>query len=351
MLISSQLSEVPTVERLINIWAARYLPDLSVLPIGNNPLVRNELRAASSENGRTQAAEKLSKEIVKQKCSLAAIRTKDLLAQHEALDLIEAGRLAKCASHVYLKLLEVYQESSALVAMSSKGRLWETFGDTSLAAWGIPKIDQLAQVLEPLLLELQEQYLLSKDWRSLGFITTQINFSNALLLEQLTPAEQVLIKPYFKFLEEQVALPWQRVCAAGAKHDSTSPTFTLVEQTLPKVTEISTAVYHRLCTAFPRHYGRRGGLNNPQVKHSCLRDFDMFQAYLWLCILENNLKFVEQELVAMCIMVFENLNISWKMTATANQFLMDETLNHLDSDQETLVTPYMHGMIRAFPDT
>lgn len=74
---------------------------------------------------------------------------------------------------------------------------------------------------------IQEQYLISKDWRSLGFITTQINFSNALLLEQLTPIEQILISPYLTFIEEQVALPWQRICAAAVNHDLTSPAFAI----------------------------------------------------------------------------------------------------------------------------
>ncbi|MBD0334448.1 MAG: hypothetical protein ICV62_03070 [Cyanobacteria bacterium Co-bin13] len=348
MLVSSQLSQVPTVERLVDIWADRYLPNLSISSLGNDPSMRSDLREASSPDGRAQTVGKLNKKLVEQNCKLAAVRTKNLYEHLPSiLDFMEAVRLSQFASRIYLKLLEVYKNSPS-TEVPSKAELLATFGDSSLAAWGIPKIDKLADTLEPLLLEFQEQHMISKDWRTLGFITTQINFSNALLLEQLTPAEQVLIKPYFNFVEEQVALPWQRICAAAAKHAPDSPTFTLVEFMLPLVPRNSIAVYKRLCNAFPSHYSRRGRLSDPEIKHSCLRDFSMFQAYLWLSMLQGSLRVVEQELVALCIMVLESVGVPWEMTAQANAFLIDEVLNCLNAQQKVLVQPYTDGMIKAF---
>ncbi len=348
MLVSSQLSQTPTVERLIHIWADRYLPDLSPLSIGTDSAARNALRDASSSNGRAQTVAKLHKHLVEQSCSLAAIQTKNLYNPlPEILDLREASSLAKFASRIYLKILEIYQESPS-VAMSSRDVLLETFGDSSLAAWGLPSIDKLAVTLEPLLLEFQEQHQISKDWRTLGFITTQINFSNALLFEQLTLVEQVLIRPYFKFLEEQVALPWQRICATAAACELDSPAFILVEQMLPMVSDISTTVYDRLCQSFRSHYSRRGRLDHPAVKHSTLRDLSMFQAYLWLCVLQGNLNVVEQELVALCVMVLESVGVPWKMIAVGNECLVNEILNHVDSQQQILLLPYTQGMTKAF---
>jgi Phycobilisome protein len=349
MLVGSQLSQVPTVERLVTLWGDRYLPDLSILSIGNDPHVRNELRKASSPVGRTQTVGKLHKNLVEESCKLAAVRTKDLYNHlPDGFDIKEVIQLAHFASRVYFKLLEVYQTTPASVRPFKK-ELHPSIGDSSLEAWGIPKISQLADTLEPLLLEFQEQHLLSQDWRTLGFITTQINFSNALLIEQLTPVEQVLINPYFKFLEEQVALPWQRVCAAAAKHSLTSPAFVLVEQMLPKTSEISNAVYDRLRkSSFQSHQSRRGRLDNPAVKHSCLRDLSMFQAYLWLCVLQGNSNVVEQELVALCVMVLESVGIPWKMTARGNEFLIDEILSRLNASQKYLIGPYSEGMSKAF---
>lgn len=349
MLVSSQLLQVPTVEQLVDIWADRYLPNLSILSISNDSSIRRDLRDAASPIGRTQTVAKLPSRLVEEKCNLAAIRTKDLYTRlPEVCDFGEALRLAQFASRIYLKLLEIYRESPA-VALSSKDALRQTFGDSSLSAWGIPKIDKLAHALEPLLLQFQEQHMISKNWRTLGFITTQMNFSNALLLEQLTPVEQVLITPYLKFVEEQVALPWQRICAAAAKHDLTSPAFILVKQMLPLVSEISLAVCERLCQTFPNHHSRRGKLSQSAVQHSCLRDLSMFQAYFWLSVLQGNLKVVEQELVALCIVVLECVGVPWEITIQGNQFLMDEILRRLNPQQQVLVKPYIEGMTRAFP--
>lgn len=348
MLVSAQLSQVPTVDHCVNIWADRYLPNLSVLSLGNDPLIRSELRDASSPNGRARTVAKLHKRLVEQNCRLAAVRTKDLYAHLSGtLDFGEARRLAHFATLIYLKLLEVYQQAPSTIT-SSKEDLWTTFGNSSLAAWGMPKIDKLADTLEPVLLQFQEQHMISKDWRTLGFITTQINFSNALLLEQLTPVEQTLIYPYFKFVEEQVALPWQRICAAAATHDLLSPTFILVRRMLPIASEIAVTVYDRLFHCFPNHYSRRGRLNNPAVQHSCLRDLEMFQAYLWLCVLQGSLRVVEQELIALCIMVLESVGVTWEMTARGNELLMAEVLSRLDSHHKALVQPYAEGMVEAF---
>ncbi|MEL7006876.1 MAG: hypothetical protein AAFN93_29770, partial [Bacteroidota bacterium] len=170
MLVSSKLSKVPTVDRLVNIWTSRYFPDLSTLSINHNSLVRSKLREDSSIEGRRRAAKKLPKQLIQRKCELAAVRTKALYAHNEPAVLKEVAHLAQSASRIYLKLLEVYQESAPIV-ISSKGNLWETVGDTSLEVWGIPRVNKLADTLETLLLELQKQHMVSGNWRSLGFIT------------------------------------------------------------------------------------------------------------------------------------------------------------------------------------
>jgi Phycobilisome protein len=346
MLVSAQLSGVPTVERLVPIWADRYLPDLSLLPIGDDALIRRQLREAALSSGRAQMVAKLNPGFVEDQCKLAALRVRDLY-QHlpQVCDFMEAVRLSQFASRIYLKLLEVYQESPET---TPQAELEATFGNSSLAAWGIPKIDKLAHLLEPFLLDFQEQHFLAKNWRTLGFITTQINFSNALLLEPLTPAEQVLISPYFSFVEEQVALPWQRICAAAASHDLHAPAFLLVEQMLPVASQISAVVYERLQQAFPNHVSRRGTLSLPAIRHSCLRDFDMFQAYLWLCVLQGSSKVIEQELLALCIMVLECVDVSWQTTVRATELLMEEILTRLNADQRALVKPYTEGMVQTF---
>lgn len=347
MLVSSQLTRSPSVERLVNIWAERYLPHLNNLVLAENPGVRDELRSASKASGRAQAAEKLPKALVEDRCRLAAVRVKDIYDHlPEGCDFKEVLNLARFAAPVYLKLLEVYQESAAETIFRDK--LQASFGDSSLVAWDMPSVDRLASILNPLLLAFQEQHMIAKDWRALGFITTEINFSNALLLEHLSPVEQVLISAYFDFLEEQVALPWQRICAAAGRYDVNDPVFKVVEEMLPQASDVALTVYARACKTFSNYRGRRGTLKDPAVRHSTLRDLCMFQAYLWLAVLQGSLQVVEQELVALCIVVLEEIGVSWKMTAKGVQMLTDEILSRLDADQAKLVRPYTDGMVRAF---
>ena len=347
MLVSSQISRVSTVESLVNIWTTRYFPDTSIVSINDNSLIRAKLHEASLENGRNRTAEKLPRRLIEKQCNLAAVRARELYSYYDPSTFKETAHLAKLISRIYLKLLEVYSGLSPIV-LASRGIRSEAFENISLEAWGIPKINKLADALKPLLVELQNQFSLTQKWRSLGFITTQVTLSNVLLLEHVTPAEKVLLNTYFKFFEEQVSLPLQRVCSAAAKHSQNSPTFKTVERMLPLITEISVATHDRWSKAFPNYNSRRGRLNDPAVKHSSVRDFDMFQVYLWLCFLEGSLTFVEQELVAVCIIVFDALNIPWSMTVEGTTFLMDEMLKRLQPNERELISPYTRGMIKAF---
>lgn len=347
MLVNAQLIQVPTVDRLAKIWRDRYVPKLQT-SIGSDPAIFPELRNAASAAGRAQTAAKLHEHLVDENCRLAILRTKDLYAYLPSIfDLGEAKRIAQFATQIYLKLISLYQEET-VTATSASEQLFATMGNAPLSVWGIPNLEKLAAALDPLLLAFQEQHAASKDWRTIGFITTEINFSNALLLQELTPAEQVLIDPFFKFIEEQVALPWQRVCAAAASYSVDAPAFLIVEQMMPHSAEIAATVYDRLLHHFPDHRSRRGGLENAAIQHSCLRDLQMFQAYLWLCVLQGSLTAIDQELVALCIMVMESVGVKWEMTARWNEFLLKEILSRLNREQRQLLQPYADGMIAAF---
>ncbi|MEO0394536.1 MAG: hypothetical protein AAF243_00960 [Cyanobacteria bacterium P01_A01_bin.137] len=348
MPVSPNLPQVETVERLTTIWANRYFPDLSGLLINNEFAVRSKLREVVSKQGRKQTAEKLSKKVIAQQCNLAAVRARALYSDDKASNFKEISNLAKLISRIYLKLIEIYQESAPVVL--SQGTQDSALIEPSLESWGIPKINRLAAALAPLLSELQDQNKSSQSWQSAGFATTQINLSNALLLEQLGPVEQVFIKCYFQFLEEQVALPWQQMCAAAVAYTSRSSAFATVERILPMTHDIAVATYTRWSKTFQNYHSRRGALSSPAIKHSCIRDFEMFQVYLWLSFLAKDLKFVKQELSAICVMVFGALNIPWTMTVDGNILLMREILSRLEPHEKNLVRPYTQHMINAFSD-
>ncbi len=329
----------PSVERLLNLWAQRYTLDLSLVS-PNNISTDNLLQEVVSPQGRASTAAKMKENILNVNCQMAWIQTKTLYAYiPNILDLNEARRITQFAFRVYRKLLEIYQKQLITPATPS---------EESLIALGIPAITELAYALEPILLMFQEQHMASKDWRSLGFMTSQLNFCNKLILKKLEPIEQTLLAPYLRFIEEQVAMPWQRVCVAAAKHEVGSAKLNLVEQMLSVAPEIAQASYQRLFELLPNHRSRRGTLSDANVKHSCLRDLNMFQAYLWLYFLEDNIAPIEQELLPLCSMVVEGVGIKWEMTEKWCQVLASEILSRVTSEAYELLLPYTQQIQAIF---
>jgi hypothetical protein len=276
---------------------------------------------------------------------MAWIQTKALYNYiSNILDLNEARRITEFSFRVYKKLLEIYQQHS----LSEEAFSTTKFETSSVCGLSISHVSELVYGLEPTLIIFQEQHQISKDWRSLGFMTSQLNFTNSLILNKLTSVEKVLLNPYLKFVEEQVSTPWQRVCHAAARYELDSPSFILVKQLFPLADEIAQAVHHRLAQSLPNHHSRRGSLTHRGVVHSCIRDITMFQAYLWLCFLTGTLSPIEQELLPLCVMVVEGVEIKWEVTEKWCQILCDEIIHRLNSQQKALLLPYLQGMQEIF---
>lgn len=351
MLKPTILSFTPTVERLLKIWAQRYQTDLSpLISLTDHSGACASLASAASSKGRAITATKLEGFLLEIRSQMAGIQTNDLYTYiPEIVKLSKADHLSQDALLIYKKLIEIYQKRSPTSTSLSEMSASEIdFLSCDLSTWGLPLIEDLATELEPLLLDFQKQHINSNDWRIKGFITTLFNFNNQLIPSKLTVYEQVLMKPYFDFVEEQVALPWQRVCAAAASHRLSSPVFLLVEQMLPQALEIAKVVYSRLVELLPNLRSRRGGLENAGITHSCLRDLQMFQAYLWLCLLEGSMAPIEQELVEFCVMVMTGLRVEWKMTELWNEILIEEIFARISPEQQLLLKPYTDGLQQAF---
>ena len=337
MLKASEIVKTPSAERLLNIWAGRYTPEISSLL--ENPSSCDELLKAATPEGRASTANKLKDKMLDINCQMGWIQTKNLYSYiPNVLDLTEARRITKFAFRVYRKLLEIYQEQSPEIEIENN----------SLSQWVIPAVEELAYALEPILIIFQEQHVASKDWRSLGFMTSQLNFTNKLMLKKLTTSEQTLLFPYLKFVEEQVAMPWARVCSKAASYQLNSEELKLVEQMMPIASEVAQSVYQKLIELLPNSRSRRGKLIDKGISHSCLRDLTMFQAYILLCFLEKSLEPIQQELVPLCAMVVEGVEIKWELTQKWCEVLASEIENRLDSQQKDLLQPYTQGMKQTF---
>jgi len=362
MLKTTQLVKKSSVERLVKLWAQRYMPDLSTLSSIERGLTPTDLIAASSREGRIQTVAEIRR-LVQIHCERAGMKTNALFSYvPNVVNLAEARRLAQFGSKAYSKAMDVYLQQSPSTASLTAMRLTLTHNNSGdvidlssqvFATWAkqaleLPAIEQLYTELEPSLLELQQQHLVSKDPRTIGFINTQFHFSAALILNKLTLAEQVLVSPYLKFIEEQACIPWRRVCSAAAQHEPSSPILAIVEQMLPLSHKIANKVYNQCIELFPHHQSRRGGLIDPGVTASTTRDLNMFQSYLWLCVLEESMAAVEQELVPLCVMVFPSVDVAWDLVADMTQLLIDEVLDHIPANSKHLVQPYAHTMNEIF---
>lgn len=349
MLKSSHTVTTPSVKRLLKLWALRYKTDLSS-PLLSQESFHDSLVQTALPSGRAKTAAKLKDKLLNVNSQMAWIQTKSLYNYlPNVLDFTEAKKITESVFLVYKVLLNIYQkqllrdDSFAIKLLLTV----KSFEHSYVDELKIITIEELASALEPILMAFQEQQMACKDWRTLGFMTTQLKFTNKLILNQVTQEEKLLLSPYLKFVEEQIAIPWQRLCVASANHDLDSPILALVEQMLPLTEKISHTVYYKLVELFPDHRSRSGFLNNPNVAQSSIRDLTMFQAYLWLCVLEESLVSLE-ELVDLCFMVMEKVEVKWGVLQKWNQILMDEVINRVKPEQKTILLPYTQGMEKAF---
>ena len=340
-------------DRLIQLWTQRYVPDLSTLSLNRGQLSVSEVMQAASPEARTQTATKLQR-LLGTSCELAGIKMNVLFSYiPNVVNLSEAERIAQSTAQVYEKILDIYKQQSPLHTLQEVQLHSETIEIEALPQWarqviGLPNIQALALAIEPELLQLQEQHLSSQDRRTLGFLSTQFHFSTKQVLNRLTLPEQVLLSPYFKFLEEQVCIPWQRVCAAAERHQPDSPTLALVEQLLPKSEEIAATVYHRAVKLHPLHLSYRGKLSEPGVAASTLRDLNMFQAYLWLCVLEESMTSIEKELLPLCLMVFPSVEVKGELIESMVKLLFETILTYVDSEATFWVKSYTLAIQELF---
>ncbi|WP_026733747.1 hypothetical protein [Fischerella sp. PCC 9605] len=350
MLKPAQIVKNPSVERLLKLWAQRYKMDLSSLSLFEEPSV-NSFSAAASPAGRALTTTKLKLNSLNINTQMAWILTKSLYNYiPNVLDFSEARRITEITLIVYCQILNIYQQQLLSTDSLTVERLQAAGYDEGnlFSVWGIPPIEELAYTLEPTLIAFQGEHTACQDWRAIGFMTTQLKFTNKLILKLLAPVEKILLCPYFKFIEEQVAIPWQRICAASVKQELDSPTLILVEQMLLASEGISKTVYSQLVEHFPNYHSRSGNLTHPDVAHSSIRDLNMFQAYLYLCILEQSLVPIEQELLPLCKIVLEKVEVKWEILEKWMQLLIDEIIRRVKPEQNAILLPYIQGMQQAF---
>ena len=333
-----------SVEHLLKLWQQRYIQDLLSLYSEDFSTYCLVVRASLPE-GRISTVTKLNNKIFDANSEMTWVQAKKLYNYiPNILDINEARQITEFTFRVYQKLLKIYQQQSFPNTFFSL----EHEPEDILSKLNIPDMDSLADALEPVLMMLQKQCLACKNWRCLSFMSTQLTFTNKLILNHLEPTEKLLITPYLRFIEEHVSIPWHRVCVAAAKYQLSSLQLNILEQMFPAAPQIAESVYRQLLEFLPDFKSHNGSLNQSDITHSCLRDLNMFQAYIWLCMLEKTLEPIEKELLPMCVVMIETFNIKWEFTQTWCELLVDKLENFVSPEDKVLLQPYTQGMKKLF---
>jgi hypothetical protein len=188
----------------------------------------------------------------------------------------------------------------------------------------------------------------SKDPRAIGFVSMQFHYTGQTLLNGLSTAERILLEPYFKVMDDHLYMPLRAAYEAAAKHDFNSPVLRAVQNLLPISTKIAHSVYRQTCRQHPGYESFNGPITSPTVKISSIRDVEMFQVYLCLCVLEDSLQAVQRELFPLCVMLYPRLNVKWQLVQDMLQALGWEMHDRLAPDDVAAFLPYLRSFTEMF---
>jgi hypothetical protein len=324
---SSSNSSKSKVHSLAALWARKYFSAVTK-DYDAEQLRKNEsLREVTSKEGRDYTAEKLLSNL-----SLGSARawslTETLLSkevQRHGInpELLNPLQIAADTRHLFEKALAAYGERATPRRLSVV--LGQDFG------------------------KVRQKYT-SEDPRAIGFVSMQFHYTGQLLLEWLSPVEQALWKPYLKVMDDHMYMPLRAAYDAAGNHEYNSPAIKAVQHLLPVSTKIAHLVCDQICRLHPAHRTYSGSLSESVVKTASIRDAEMFQVYLCLCVLEDDIRSVQRELFPLCVMLYPRLGVSWKLVQDMLKIVGWEMFNTLTPEDMATFMPYLRTMTEMFSD-
>jgi Phycobilisome protein len=186
------------------------------------------------------------------------------------------------------------------------------------------------------------------DPRVIGFVAMQYHYTGIQLMELLPESEQENFGSYVKILDDHLYMPLQRAYQAAGNHSSDSMALQSVRTLMPAMTRIAERVVDRVNQLYPRYRSHSGFLTDPTIRTSSIRDVEMFQVYMWVCLLEGNLHALETELFPLCVMIYPRLNVSWELVSQMTHLLRKEVATYLSPEQAKYCEPFYEILRRIF---
>lgn len=206
---------------------------------------------------------------------------------------------------------------------------------------------QLAGAMSPILGKLRQVQATSEPL-TLAFVNLQFYYTGQLLLQQVSPTERSQLEGYFRVIQEYLNLPLQRVYEAAANLEWDDSPLQAVRKLLPVSSQIATEICDRIRQLYPRYRSNSGSLNDDRIYKSSLRDVEMFQVYLWACVLEQSIGSVQQELFPLCVMLYPSLGVQWELVRQMLNLLGRQLRDRLTSEEYELFVPYLRTMWEMF---
>ena len=188
----------------------------------------------------------------------------------------------------------------------------------------------------------------SVDPRAIGFVSMQFHYTGQKLLEWLSLDEQKVFAPYLKVMDDHMYMPLQAAYEAAAKHEENSPLLLAVQHLLPISTKIACEVCQSVSRQHPGYQSYSGALTGETVRISSIRDVEMFQVYLCLCVLEANIRTVQEELFPLCVMLYPCLKVSWTLVQEMLLFMSWEIQERLPLQHVPIFLPYLRTFSEMF---
>ncbi|MEG4967959.1 hypothetical protein QUB11_15160 [Microcoleus sp. B6-A1] len=201
--------------------------------------------------------------------------------------------------------------------------------------------------VSPVLGEVRKQ-VTAIDPRVIGFVAMQYHYTGVQLMELLPDGEQEKFANYVKILDDHLYMPLQRAYSAAGKHPADSVALQSVRLLMPMMTKISERIVDRVNQLYPRYRCHSGLLNTPNIRTSSIRDVEMFQVYMWVCLLEGNLHALETELFPLCVMIYPKLNVNWGLISKMTHLLRKEIGACLSPEQAQYCEPFYEILRRMF---
>jgi hypothetical protein len=310
---------------LATLWARKYINSVLAYKAPQAERQAATLIELASSQGRAATVTQLNKYL--SQASASAWSTTEVLLAEEMLrhgidsDLVNPWQIAADSHTLFKKTLNAYANSVTPQRLSVI--IGTDFG----------KVRQKYTAIDP---------------RVIGFVSMQFHYTGRKLLERLSPLERSLFEPYLKVMDDHMYMPLRDTYEAAANHELDSPALVAVQHLLPASTAIAHAICTQICQTYPTYHSYTGSLTSALVRTSSVRDVEMFQIYLCLCVLADSIRSVQRELFPLCVMLYPQLRISWTLVQDMLQSLKWEMRDRLSIRDVNVFLPYLHTLMDMF---